>query len=104
MDAHGYNLTLPAKSAGASQLTGCQASITAANLTASSRKYIEKVYEKDFQELGPQFGWVEENPVEKVKKFLMAPFNALTSTYAQVGETTETLFADLPKPEEGHRD
>jgi hypothetical protein len=104
MHSHGYNLTLPEKQQKSKDMSKCSSQITTANLTVSSRKFIEKVYKQDFAELGPQFGWVEETPVEKVKKFLMAPFNALTSTYAQVGETTNSLFADLPAPDAGHRD
>jgi hypothetical protein len=102
MSSHGYNLSLPMKKE--KTLSTCQQSITSANLTATSRKLIQKVYKSDFSELGAQFGWVEENTVDKVKKFLMAPFNALTSTYAQMEDASNTLFADLPKPDEGHRD
>merc|ERR1719335_284695 len=85
MSSHGYNLTLAKKD---KTLKGCQASITTKDLTAASRHLIQKVYEQDFSELGPQFGWSEVSPVDKVKKFLMAPFNALTSTYAQMEDVS----------------
>lgn len=103
MHAHGYNLTLPEKKK-EKVLTPCQRSVSTANLTATSRKLIEKVYAQDFKELGPQFGWTEEGLVEKAQKFLMAPFNALTSTYAQIGDASSSLFLELPKPEAGHTD
>jgi len=104
MESHGYNLTLAHKESKSILGTSCDQQVTKANLTATSRKLIEKVYEKDFSTLGAEFGWIEESPMDKVSKFLMGPIRALTSTYAQIGETEETLFADLPQPEEGHKD
>jgi len=102
MHSHGYNLTLPEKKEKVP--TACQKSISAANLTDTSRKFIEKVYEQDFKQLGPQFGWSEEGMMEKTKKFFMAPFHALTSTYAQVEDASTSLFVELPKPDGGHTD
>merc|ERR1719265_35876 len=106
MKSHGYNLTIADKKKEEPQKLNrkCSQTLSKANLTSTSRKLIESVYAEDFKQLGPHFGWVEESMSDKVKKFFAAPLKALTSTYAQVGEETESLFSELPKPEQGHSD
>jgi len=75
MQENGYNLKLHNEE----ETDACQGTLTAANLTDHTQRLVQVVYERDFEELGPKYGWSEESLGNQIKNFILAPINALTS-------------------------
>merc|ERR1719316_256686 len=80
MQEFGYNLKLPtSEETHRTYSKKCAGKVTSADLDAQSKALLDKVYARDFAELGPKYGWVEQSIGDKIKNWFMGPIKALTS-------------------------